>query len=91
VLPRHPAEDGSAPVAPPPASEGPVGLWKPDRVAADYRAARRLVAVLDSQRQLRLADNPLLPAAAAGGDGEAAEAAQGEYRNSCRPLVSCVG
>ncbi|KAF6250875.1 hypothetical protein COO60DRAFT_1629284 [Scenedesmus sp. NREL 46B-D3] len=69
------AEDGGAPVVPPPAPEGPVGLWRPDRVAADYSAVRRLVAVLDHQRGLRLADNPLLPAAADVGEGEAAEAA----------------
>jgi hypothetical protein len=69
-------------VVPPPAPEGPVGLWRPDRVAADYRAAKRLVAVLDHQRGLRLADNPLLPAAAAAGKGEAAEAAQGKCCNS---------
>lgn len=72
------AEDGSAPVAPPPGPEGPVALWRPERVAADYRAAKRLVALLDHQRGLRLADNPLLPAAAGAGEGEAGEAAAGE-------------
>ncbi|WIA09843.1 hypothetical protein OEZ85_010057 [Tetradesmus obliquus] len=69
------AEDGSAPVAPPPGPEGPVALWRPERVAADYRAAKRLAALLDHQRGLRLADNPLLPAAAGAGEGEAGEAA----------------
>jgi hypothetical protein len=62
-------------------------------VAADYRAARRLVAVLDHQRGLRLADNPLLPAAAAAGEGEgeAAEAAQGECsEDSTQSMQFCV-
>lgn len=54
------------------APEGPVCLWKPERAAADYKAAKKLVAVVDHQRGLKLADNPLLPqgvitAAAAGG------------------------
>lgn len=54
------------------APEGPVCLWKPERAAADYRAAKKLVALVDHQRGLKLADNPLLPqdviaAAAAGG------------------------
>jgi hypothetical protein len=56
-------------------------------VAADYRAAKRLVAVLDHQRGLRMADNPLLPTAAAAGEGEAAEAAQGELAKAALPVV----
>jgi hypothetical protein len=55
------------------APEGPVCLWKPERVVQDYKVAKRLVAVVDHQRGLKLADNPLLPqdvisAAAAGED-----------------------
>ncbi|KAF8055817.1 hypothetical protein HT031_006592 [Scenedesmus sp. PABB004] len=67
-----PRDDGDDGGAAPAAREGPVCLWKPERVAADYKTARRLVALLDSQRGLRLADNPLLPAppAAAAGEGE---------------------
>lgn len=57
------------------APEGPVCLWKPARVVQDYKVAKKLVAVVDHQRGLKLADNPLLPqdvisAAAAGGAGE---------------------
>lgn len=36
-------------------------LWLPERVATDVAAAARLVALLDQQRGLTLADNPLLP------------------------------
>lgn len=57
--------------------EGPMCLWKPERVAADYRTAKKLVATVDHQRGLKLADNPLLPqaaiAAAGGGDGQDGE------------------
>lgn len=74
---QEPAEqsDEGEPFGPAPVPEGPVCLWKPDRVAYDYKSARCLVAVVDFQRGLQLADNPLLPAVeAAGGPDTAADA-----------------
>lgn len=70
----------------PQAPEGPMCLWKPARAAQDYRVAKKLVAVVDHQRGLQLADNPLLPqdviaaAAASSGDGaqEGKDADMGE-------------
>jgi hypothetical protein len=59
------------------AREGPVCLWAPARVANDLKVARTLVALVDSQRGLRLADNPLLPPAADAG-GMAAMATDGQ-------------
>jgi hypothetical protein len=57
--------------------EGPMCLWKPERVVADYRTAKKLVGTIDHQRGLKLAENPLLPqaaiAAAGGGDGQDGE------------------
>eukprot|EP00878_Enallax_costatus_P003885 GHUV01004105.1.p1 GENE.GHUV01004105.1~~GHUV01004105.1.p1 ORF type:complete len:477 (+),score=158.20 GHUV01004105.1:186-1616(+) len=55
------ATENGEPVGPAPAPEGPASLWKPDRVAADFKVAKRLVALVDHQRGLNLADNPLLP------------------------------
>lgn len=55
------------------APQGPMCLWKPERAARDYKVAKKLVAVVDHQRGLNLADNPLLPQdaiAAASGAGE---------------------
>lgn len=69
------AEEGE-PVGPAPVPEGPVCLWKPDRVASDYMLAKKLVAVVDHQRGLQLADNPLLPKVEAADGAE--EAAEGE-------------
>jgi hypothetical protein len=84
-------EEGSAaavaPVGPPP--EGPVGLWRPERVAHDYKVAKRLVCVVDQQRGLQLADNPLLPSlptssAAAAADGEGADGEAVKGTCACR-------
>eukprot|EP00879_Flechtneria_rotunda_P006667 GHRR01007007.1.p1 GENE.GHRR01007007.1~~GHRR01007007.1.p1 ORF type:complete len:333 (+),score=154.33 GHRR01007007.1:449-1447(+) len=69
------AEDGAAAPAVP--KEGPACLWKPDRVAHDYKVAKRLVCVIDHQRGLNLSDNPLLPQVAApAAEGEAQDAAE---------------
>jgi hypothetical protein len=68
---------------PPPPPVSPL-LWKPERVVADLKLARKLMVVLDAERGLD--ENPLLSAelvaaaaaAAAGGEDGAPEAGQGE-------------
>jgi hypothetical protein len=78
-------EGGSEGGAPPSNSssrprEGPLCLWKPARVAADLALARKLAAVVDAQRGLGCAANPLLPHPPArdGGDDMAVDGGKGE-------------
>lgn len=76
------AMDDGEPVGPAAAPEGPVCLWSADRAAADYKLAKRLVAVVDHQRGLQLAHNPLLPKVEAAQGTEAgadAEQPKGGY------------
>ncbi|KAI8470777.1 MAG: hypothetical protein J3K34DRAFT_508811 [Monoraphidium minutum] len=47
------------PPAPPPPPPAPALLWRPERAAADFKAAARLAAVLDAEKGV--ARNPLLP------------------------------
>lgn len=70
------ATENGGSVGPTPAPEGPACLWKPDRVAADYKVAKRLVALVDHQRGLHLTDNQLLPKVDVADGGE--QAADGE-------------
>jgi len=71
---------------------GPVCLWKPDRVVHDYKVAKKLVAVVDHQRGLKLADNPLLPpealAVASGPAGEGAQEGEGKDVEMGKPGCS---
>lgn len=71
---------------------GPVCLWKPDRVVHDYKVAKKLVAVVDHQRGLKLADNPLLPpealAVANGPAGEGAQEGEGKDVEMGKPGCS---
>ena len=75
----------------PQAPQGPVCLWKPERVVHDYKAAKKLVAVVDSQRGLNLADNPLLPhqAVTAAGAGEGAQDGDNKDVEMGRCKCSC--
>lgn len=58
------------------APAAPELLWRPERVAADYKRARKLMVVLDHEKDIT--GNPLLPPAAAAAADDANGAAVGE-------------